>query len=82
MSQSIPSDLEVLHESFEPIYASRSEIPKAKDIYYRCLRCGDVVPSAPRESIECRCRNVSIDTGYFRLDLEDPGQVQILKSRS
>jgi hypothetical protein len=48
-----------------------SEAPKGRDVYYRCLRCGDMVPSQPKENVGCKCGNVFIDIDYVRLVVEN-----------
>ncbi len=48
-----------------------NEAPKGRDIYYKCLRCGDVIPSQPDDNVGCKCGNVFIDIDYFRLVVED-----------
>lgn len=53
-----------------------SEAPKGRDIYYRCLRCGDVIPSQPKDNVGCRCRNIYIDVDWFRLVVENYEQFQ------
>jgi hypothetical protein len=41
--------------------------PSEDNLYYQCLRCGGVVPSKPQDFIRCRCGNISIDPGAYRL---------------
>jgi len=53
-----------------------SEAPKGRDIYYRCKRCGDLVPSHPTDNVGCNCGNIFIDIDYFRLAVEDYAQFQ------
>lgn len=31
--------------------ADTSEAPKGKDIYYKCLRCGGIIPSQPTDNV-------------------------------
>ena len=56
--------------------ADTSEAPKGSDIYYRCKRCGGLVPSQPTDNVGCPCGNIFIDIDYFRLAVEDYAQFQ------
>jgi len=56
--------------------SNASEAPKGRDIYYKCLRCGEVIPSQPDDNVGCKCGNVFIDIDYFRLVVEDYNQFQ------
>jgi len=58
------------------------EAPKGKDIFYRCLRCGDVVPSQPTDNVGCSCGNVFIDIDAFRLLVDDFSQFEAVKKVS
>jgi hypothetical protein len=56
-----------------------SEAPRGKDIFYKCLKCGESVSSQPRESVECKCGNVVIDVGYHRLHIDDLSKMQVVR---
>ena len=56
-----------------------SEAPKGSDIFYRCAKCGDAIPSQPPDNRGCSCGNIFIDIDYFRLDVEDFGQFQAVR---
>ena len=51
--------------------------PAGESMFYECLRCGDVVPSLPDDSMCCRCRNIMIDVDYGRIRIEDPGRARL-----
>jgi hypothetical protein len=58
------------YEGYELIgsdYRSTSDVPKDRDIYYRCDDCGDIIPSVPAHNVGCKCGNVFIDKDYWRL---------------
>lgn len=57
-----------------------SEIPKGKDVYYKCIKCSDLVPSIPAENDNsaCRCGNIIVDVDYCRLAVEDFSMFQAL----
>lgn len=54
--------------------------PKAADIYFKCLDCGDVIASCPKRSVLCACRNLGIDLDYVRLDIDRPDRCQVLRN--
>lgn len=58
-----------------------SEIPKGKDLYYRCLECGAVVPSLPSDNTGCDCGNIFIDKDYLRLIVEKIDKIDILRKK-
>ncbi len=44
-----------------------SEIPKGKNIYYRCALCDKQLPSQPHDNMGCDCGNVFIDIDSFKV---------------
>jgi len=57
----------MIDDKFELIgsdYKDTSKIPKDRDLFYHCLKCDDIIPSVPRESMGCCCRNIVIDKEY------------------
>ena len=58
-----------------------SEAPRDKDIFYRCLECGGVVPSDPKGElvVECSCGNIHIDMAYFRLVVRDCSKFEAVR---
>lgn len=50
--------------------------PASDNLYYECLRCGDVVPSLPNDNIACSCENIAIDVDYGRVHVDDPSQLR------
>jgi hypothetical protein len=53
--------------------------PANKDLYYECLKCGDVIPSIPKTETDCKCRNIMIDVGFSRMDIQDPAKVRLFR---
>lgn len=51
-----------------------SGFPRAEDVFFECLRCGDILPSMPDDDCGCTCRNMVIDVAYGRLAIEDRNQ--------
>ena len=51
--------------------------PIGAKLFYECGLCGDVLPSWPKDSAHCKCRNIMIDVGYGRISIRDHAQVKI-----
>ena len=58
-------------------FSPTSGYPAQDNVYYECLKCGDVVPSRPSDSIHCKCRNIMIDVDYGRIKIQEPAQVRM-----
>jgi hypothetical protein len=56
-----------------------SDVPKDSDIFYRCTKCGDMIPSLPDDNIGCNCGNVYIDHDSWRLFVIDFGNFEVVK---
>jgi hypothetical protein len=68
---------EICHaEKLCPIYPSRG-YPTGRDMFYECLRCGDILPSAPSDNVQCKCRNIMIDVDYGRIVVQAQQQFKI-----
>ncbi len=46
--------------------------PVAPNLHYECLRCGDILPSLPRDNLQCSCHNIEIDVDYGRFGARHP----------
>jgi hypothetical protein len=55
------------------------EAPRDRNIFYRCRICDTLVPSIPKEAVWCKCRNILIDTDYFRLAVKDMTQFEAVR---
>ena len=53
--------------------------PAGANLYYECLSCGQTIPSRPTESLECKCGNIAIDTGYGRLDINNHNAARLFE---
>jgi hypothetical protein len=51
--------------------------PAGTNLLYECLKCGKVIPSMPKDSEHCQCRNIMIDTDYGRIKIQDHAQVKL-----
>ena len=61
------------YHSFDPAKG----YPAGDNLYYECLKCGDVIPSMPDDDIHCKCRNIMIDVGFSRLTIQDHKQAKL-----
>jgi len=62
-----------IYRSFDPNIG----YPVGKNLYYECLRCGDVLPSEPEDGTRCTCRNILIDVDAGRISIEDHALVKL-----
>lgn len=60
-------------------YKNTSDVPKAADMSYLCLDCGDIIPSIPKENIGCKCGNIFIDKDCWRLIIVDLTKLEAIK---
>jgi hypothetical protein len=56
-----------------------SDLPMDDSIFYRCQKCGDVLPSLPADSIGWSCGNIAIDTDLWRIFILAFTEVSVLK---
>jgi hypothetical protein len=60
-------------------YPSTADVPKDRDIYYRCESCGAIIPSTPKTNIGCQCNNLFIDKDYWRFAVLDLEKLSVLR---
>jgi hypothetical protein len=63
-------------------YTDTAAVPKDDDIWYRCLECGQVIPSVPSGNCGCKCGNVFIDKDCWRLVVVNFSKFEVLKKSS
>jgi hypothetical protein len=51
--------------------------PAADNLYYECTKCGEVIPSIPKDNIMCSCRNILIDVDAGRISIKDHSKVKL-----
>ena len=56
-----------------------SEVPKDKDLFYRCKSCGGMIPSIPKDNVGCECGNIFIDIDFWRLAIKDYLSFEVLR---
>lgn len=61
-------------------YTDTSQVPKDKNIFYRCTNCAEIIPSLPKDKIaNCKCGNLHIDLFYWRLHVKDLHKLEVLE---
>ncbi len=65
--QEFERDYILIEISFNPAQG----YPAGDDLYYECLKCGELIPSFPQDNISCKCANISIDKDYGRMTIWD-----------
>ena len=60
-------------------YKNTADVPKDRDLCYRCNRCGSVIPSVPNDNTGCECGNIFIEKDCWRLVVVDFGNFQVLR---
>ena len=75
----------MIKDSFELLTADvrdASDAPRGPTIYYRCRLCSGVIPSQPKDSVECECGNIFIDVDYIRLDVRDFNAFEVVQKKN
>ncbi len=52
--------------------------PRGPDVFYECLKCGDVIPSIEEAHgpWTCRCHSIILDFDAFHATFKDPTAVR------
>ena len=63
--------------TYFPIDPTRST-PRGPDVFYECLKCGDIIPSVEeaRGPSHCRCYAIKLDFDMHRAHFDSPGEVR------
>jgi hypothetical protein len=64
------------YHNFNPV----NGYPAGSNLFYECLRCGEIVPSRPSDSTHCKCRNIMIDVDYGRIKIQDHAQIKLFST--
>ncbi len=56
--------------------------PAARDLYYECGTCGELVPSLPADNAFCSCRNIIVDVEAGRISIKRHSDVRLVRQRS
>ena len=62
-------------------FKDTSEVPKARELFYRCLACDAVVPSMPRDNISCSCNSIYIDADLQVLFVADCTSFEVVTQK-
>ncbi len=60
-------------------FDSAKGYPAASDLFYQCLRCGDIVPSIPEKATRCTCHNILVDVSYARMNILEPAKAKLFR---
>ncbi len=60
------------YQQFDPT----KDYPAAKNFYYECPICGNVVPSMRDKTVSCKCRNLTVDNAGH-VAVENPGKIKV-----
>lgn len=60
-------------------FSNTAEVPRGKEYFYRCLACGEVIPSEPRDNVGCSCGSIFIDRDCWRLIADDLAVLEVLQ---
>lgn len=78
--RALPHDADLpKFEVLEGTFRDTAQVPRGRELHYRCLKCGGSISSQPKESGGCACGNVFIDLEYHRLVVGDFGCFQVLR---
>jgi len=53
--------------------------PVAWNIFYECLKCGNVVASRPIDSLSCTCRNINVNIKTGQILIKDEASLRVFK---
>ena len=64
------------YREFDPV----KSYPVGKNLYYECLTCGNAIPSMPKRSVSCACRNITVEPATSRLTVQNHGKVKLFST--
>lgn len=73
------------NKSFETVgsgFSDTGQVPKDRDLFYRCGVCGSQIPSVPKDNVACECGNIYIDKDMWRLVVERFDMFSVVKRLS
>ena len=71
----------VAYETLRIGISDTKEAIRGKDIFYKCDKCQHIVPSIPKDNINCLCGNIGIDKDLNRLFVEDYSNFIVLRKK-
>lgn len=72
----------IYYEPIARVIHDERNVPRAKDIFLRCGKCGEMIPSQPEDSIGCKCGNIFIDVDYLRLVVEELKELSLMRRKT
>lgn len=61
-------------------YTEKDRVERGADLFYLCGKCGEAIPSIPKDNGGCQCGNIFIDKDYFRLVVEDYSNFKVVRA--
>ncbi len=58
------------------------EAIRGKNIFYKCNICESIIPSTPKDNVNCSCGNIGIDKDLNRLFVTDYSKFVILERKA
>jgi hypothetical protein len=62
-------------------YSEKDRVDRGADLFYFCEKCGEAIPSIPKDNGGCQCGNIYIDKDYFRLVVEDYSNFKVIRRK-
>jgi hypothetical protein len=59
-------------------FRDTSEVPRDHSLLYHCQQCDGLIPSVPKDNVECACGNVIIDRDHHRLSVENFDKFEVV----
>jgi hypothetical protein len=54
--------------------------PVSENLYYECIKCGEIIKSVPEDNVCCTCRNICIDIDAGRVSVKDESNIKIFST--
>jgi hypothetical protein len=70
---------EAIYEVLQTGITDTKGLPRDRKVFYKCLRCNGLVPSVPKDNVNCECGNIGIDKDMNRLWVGEYEKIAILK---
>ncbi len=53
--------------------------PRDTTLYFECGKCGELIPSDPKESVYCKCYNIMIDVDAGRISVKRLEKMRLVR---
>lgn len=62
-----------VYQAFDPARV----YPPSKTLFYECRVCGNAIPSLPKRTAICKCRNIRVHADSDHVEARDPAKVRM-----